>query len=242
MDEGDYSNANWQRVLVEYENGKYAIAIADPQPESEDVSVINKAVQDTIYAALNTAIDRMNAIPVLVLPPIDVVVSMDAQTIGLGYMIKPTIVHTTKYTQASVVITDMIKQNIREKYGLTLDGYATYHESEPAGTYAYMNTGTTRTDFYLAQVYWPNQQNAKSHSTSSMSAVTRSPRRRSKTTSRASTWVSSTTTICLAGCTPSATLVTASFPPSPALVLRAGECATVKSCAGSSRSTATVLT
>ena len=161
MDEGDYSNANWQRVLVEYENGKYAIAIADPQPASEDVSDINKAVQDTIYAALNTAIDRMNAIPVLVLPPIDVVVSMDAQTIGLGYMIKPTIVHTTKYTQASVVITDMIKQNIREKYGLTLDGYATYHESEPAGTYAYMNTGTTRTDFYLAQVYWPNQQNAK---------------------------------------------------------------------------------
>lgn len=161
MDKGDYSDANWQRVLVEYENGKYAIAIADPQPASEDVSVINKAVQDTIYAALNTAIDRMSAIPVLVLPPIDVVVSMDAQTIGLGYMIKPTIVHTTKYTQASVVITDMIKQNIREKYGLTLDGYATYHESEPAGTYAYMNTGTTRTDFYLAQVYWPNQTNAQ---------------------------------------------------------------------------------
>lgn len=161
MDKGDYSDANWQRVLVEYENGKYAIAIADPQPASEDVSVINKAVQDTIYAALNTAIDRMNAIPVLVLPPIDVVVSMDAQTLGLGYMIKPTIVHTTKYTQASVVITDMIKQNIREKYGLTLDGYATYHESEPAGTYAYMNTGTTRADFYLAQVYWPNQTNAQ---------------------------------------------------------------------------------
>ena len=161
MDKGDYSDANWQRVLVEYENGKYAIAIADPKPASEDVSVINKAVQDTIYAALNTAIDRMNAIPVLVLPPIDVVVSMDAQTIGLGYMIKPTIVHTTKYTQASVVITDMIKQNIREKYGLTLDGYATYHESEPVGTYAYMNTGTTRTDFYLAQVYWPNQTNAQ---------------------------------------------------------------------------------
>lgn len=161
MDEKDYSEANWQRVLTEYENGKYAIAIADPQPASEDISAINKAVQDTIYAALNTAIDRMNAIPVLVLPPIDVVVSMDAQTIGLGYMIKPTIVHTTKYTQASVVITDMIKQNIREKYGLTLDGYATYHESEPAGTYAYMNTGTTRTDFYLAQVYWPNQTNAQ---------------------------------------------------------------------------------
>lgn len=161
MDKGDYSDANWQRVLVEYENGKYAIAIADPQPASEDVSDINKAVQDTIYAALNTAIDRMNAIPVLNLPPIDVVVSMDAQTIGLGYMIKPTIVHTTKYTKASEVITDAIVENIKTKYGLDLKGYVTKHESEPAGTYAYMNTGSVLSDFYLAQVYWPNQQNAK---------------------------------------------------------------------------------
>lgn len=161
MDKNDYSEANWQRVLTEYENGKYAIAIADPQPASEDVSDINKAVQDTIYAALNTAIDRMNAIPVLNLPPIDVVVSMDAQTIGLGYMIKPTIVHTTKYTKASEVITDAIVENIKTKYGLDLKGYVTKHESEPAGTYAYMNTGSVLSDFYLAQVYWPNQQNAK---------------------------------------------------------------------------------
>ena len=161
MEQTDYSEANWQRVLVEYENGKYAIAIADPQPASEDVSDINKAVQDTIYAALNTAIDRMNAIPVLNLPPIDVVVSMDAQTIGLGYMIKPTIVHTTKYTKASEVITDAIVENIKTKYGLDLKGYVTKHESEPAGTYAYMNTGSVLSDFYLAQVYWPNQQNAK---------------------------------------------------------------------------------
>ena len=161
MEQTDYSEANWQRVLVEYENGKYAIAIADPQPASEDVSDINRAVQDTIYAALNTAIDRMNAIPVLNLPPIDVVVSMDAQTIGLGYMIKPTIVHTTKYTKASEVITDAIVENIKTKYGLDLKGYVTKHESEPAGTYAYMNTGSVLSDFYLAQVYWPNQQNAK---------------------------------------------------------------------------------
>lgn len=161
MEQTDYSEANWQRVLVEYENGKYAIAIADPQPASEDVSDINKAVQDTIYAALNTAIDRMNAIPVLNLPPIDVVVSMDAQTIGLGYMIKPTIVHTTKYTKASEVITDAIVENIKTKYGLDLKGYVTKHESEPAGTYAYMNTGSVLSDFYLAQVYWPNQTNAQ---------------------------------------------------------------------------------
>lgn len=161
MDKNDYSEANWQRVLTEYENGKYAIAIADPQPASEDVSDINKAVQDTIYAALNTAIDRMNAIPVLVLGPIDVVVSMDAQTLGLGYMIKPTVVHTTKYTLASTVITDAIVQNIKEKYGLDLKGYTVKHVSEPAENYAYMNTGSVLNGFYLAQVYWPNQQNAK---------------------------------------------------------------------------------
>lgn len=161
MDEKDYSEANWQRVLTEYENGKYAIAIADPQPASEDISAINKAVQDTIYAALNTAIDRMNAIPVLVLGPIDVVVSMDAQTLGLGYMIKPTIVHTTKYTLASTVITDAIVQNIKEKYGLDLKGYTVKQVSEPEGNYAYMNTGSVLNGFYLAQVYWPNQQNAK---------------------------------------------------------------------------------
>ena len=162
MDEKDYSEANWQRVLTEYENGKYAIAIADPQPASEDISAINKAVQDTIYAALNTAVDRMNAIPVLVLGPIDVVVSMDAQTLGLGYMIKPTIVHTTKYTLASKVITDAIVQNIKEQYNLDLTGRTTYHESEPdGGPYAYMNTGSVLKGFYLAQVYWPNQTNAQ---------------------------------------------------------------------------------
>lgn len=161
MDKNDYSEANWQRVLTEYENGKYAIAIADPQPASDSVSDINKAVQDTIYAALNTAIDRMNAIPVLVLGPIDVVVSMDAQTLGLGYMIKPTIVHTTKYTLASTVITDAIVQNIKEKYGLDLKGYTVKHVSEPTENYAYMNTGSVLNGFYLAQVYWPNQTNAK---------------------------------------------------------------------------------
>ena len=161
MDKNDYSEANWQRVLTEYENGKYAIAIADPQPASDSVSDINKAVQDTIYEALNTAIDRMNAIPVLVLGPIDVVVSMDAQTIGLGYMIKPTIVHTTKYTLASTVITDAIVQNIKEKYGLDLKGFTVKHVSEPTENYAYMNTGSVLNGFYLAQVYWPNQQSAK---------------------------------------------------------------------------------
>ncbi len=160
LTETDYSEGNWQRVLSECENGKYAIAIAEPQPASSSESDINKAVNETIYAALNHAIDRMNAVPVLHVGNIEVVVSMDAQTLGLGYFIKPTVVTTKKYTQASTVITDAIVSAIKAQYKKDLKGYTTYHESEPAGEYAYMNTGSVASSFYLAQVYWPHQQRA----------------------------------------------------------------------------------
>ncbi len=160
LTETDYSEGNWQRVLSECENGKYAIAIAEPQPASSSESDINKAVNETIYAALNHAIDRMNAVPVLRVGNIEVVVSMDAQTLGLGYFIKPTVVTTKKYTQASYVITDEIIKAIKAQYNKDLRGYTTYHESEPAGDYAYMNTGSVASSFYLAQVYWPHQQRA----------------------------------------------------------------------------------
>ena len=160
LTETDYSEGNWQRVLSECENGKYAIAIAEPQPASSSESDINKAVNETIYAALNHAIDRMNAVPVLRVGDIEVVVSMDAQTLGLGYFIKPTVVTTKKYTQASYVITDEIIKAIKAQYNKDLKGYTTYHESEPAGDYAYMNTGSVASSFYLAQVYWLHQQRA----------------------------------------------------------------------------------
>ena len=161
MTEGDYSEGNWQRVRDEYENGKYAIAIAEPKPASDSESDINKAVNETIYEALNHAIDRMNAVPILRVGNIQVVVSMDAQTLGLGYFIKPTLVTTKKYTQASTVITDAIVSAIKAQYnGKVLKGHSAYHVSEPSEDYAYMYTGTVSSGFYLAQVYWPNQRNA----------------------------------------------------------------------------------
>ncbi len=94
---------------------------------------------------------------------IDIIVSLDAQTLGLGYYIDPTIVTVDKYTQASYVITDLIKQTIKEKFKMDLEGATVYHVSEPDvdPPYAYMMTGTEANSFYLAQVYWPDQTKAQ---------------------------------------------------------------------------------
>ena len=94
---------------------------------------------------------------------IDIIVSLDAQTLGLGYYIDPTIVTVDKYTQASYVITDLIKQTIKERDKMDLEGATVDHVSEPDVNppYAYMMTGTEANSFYLAQVYWPDQSKAK---------------------------------------------------------------------------------
>ena len=163
MDKDDYTETNWQRVLTEYENGRYAISIAAPNPTGDSVSEINKAVQDTIYAALNDAISRMNAIPMKRIKDANIVVSLDAQTLGLGYLIKPTCVKVTEATQASKVITDLIKQAVNARFageGEVLEGHQEYHAGEPAEKYAYIHTGTIEDSFYLAEVYWPEQGEA----------------------------------------------------------------------------------
>ena len=160
LDQNDYSAANWQKVLTEYENGKYRITIAEPKPAGSSQAEIDKAVQDTIYAALNNAIDRMSAVPTMTVKDITVAVSMDADTLGLGYLIKPTLVTVPKYTQASKVITALIKDAVKAHFGEDLEGHQQYHAGEPEEKYAYIHTGTVEDSFYLAEVYWPEQQNA----------------------------------------------------------------------------------
>ena len=163
FDKQYYTEGNYQKILDEAANGRYRISIADPQPENESQEAINKAVNDTIYKALNTALARMNAVPMLTVPNIKVVVSMDAQTIGLGYAIKPTIVEVPMYTLASHVVTDQIIEYCRANYpeaellGITT---AAKGESSLTRNYAYTRTGTLDDSFYLAQVYWPNQKSA----------------------------------------------------------------------------------
>lgn len=163
LDQNDYSAANWQKVLTEYENGKYRITIAEPKPAGSSQAEIDKAVQDTIYAALNNAIDRMSAVPTMTVKNITVAVSMDADTLGLGYLIKPTLVTVPKYTQASKVITDLIVAQNKDSNELMHTGKqdkGNNGETLTAPYYDYLTQGTVEDSFYLAHVYYPKQQNA----------------------------------------------------------------------------------
>ncbi|BDF70285.1 hypothetical protein CE91St41_24880 [Oscillospiraceae bacterium] len=139
MDQRDYTEENWLRVLQEYDNGLYAIQVAMPDPGSDAPEIVNKAIADTIYAALNAALNRMNAVPTQSVGSITVAVSVDADTIGLGYLVRPTLVTVPKYTRASQVITDLLSQN-----GLR-----------------WTNTGTVNSSFYLSGIRPVDQTSAK---------------------------------------------------------------------------------
>ena len=151
----DYSEENWAKLEQAYQDGIKAINEA---PASD-----GKYIEDNIIAELNKALQAMGAIKPDRAGKIDIIVSLDAQTLGLGYYIDPTIVTVDKYTQASYVITDLIKQTIKEKFKMDLEGATVYHVSEPDvdPPYAYMMTGTEANSFYLAQVYWPDQTKAQ---------------------------------------------------------------------------------
>lgn len=151
----DYSEENWAKLEQAYQDGIKAI--------NEAPAADGKYIEDNIIAELNKALQAMGAIKPDRAGKIDIIVSLDAQTLGLGYYIDPTIVTVDKYTQASYVITDLIKQTIKEKYKMDLEGATVYHVSEPTvdPPYAYMMTGTEANSFYLAQLYWPDQTKAQ---------------------------------------------------------------------------------
>ena len=151
----DYSEENWAKLEQAYQDGIKAI--------NEAPAADGKYIEDNIIAELNKALQAMGAIKPDRAGKIDIIVSLDAQTLGLGYYIDPTIVTVDKYTQASYVITDLIKQTIKEKFKMDLEGATVYHVSEPDvdPPYAYMMTGTEANSFYLAQVYWPDQTKAQ---------------------------------------------------------------------------------
>ena len=68
-------------------------------------------IENNIIAALNKALAAMQAIPADHAGRIKVAVSMDANTLSLGYLIKPTLVTVDDRTPASVVITDLLSEN-----------------------------------------------------------------------------------------------------------------------------------
>ena len=126
----DYSEANWKKLVAAYEQGIADINAALP---AEDF------IENNIIAALNKALAAMQAIPADHAGRIKVAVSMDANTLSLGYLIKPTLVTVDDRTPASVVITDLLSEN----------------------GYDWENTGSITNSFYLAGVKPVNQTKAK---------------------------------------------------------------------------------
>mgnify|MGYP000435300083 CR=1 FL=1 len=128
--ESDYSEANWKKLVAAYEQGIADINAALP---AEDF------IENNIIAALNKALAAMQAIPADHAGQIEVAVSMDANTLSLGYLIKPTLVTVDDRTPASVVITDLLSEN----------------------GYDWENTGSITNSFYLAGVKPVDQTKAK---------------------------------------------------------------------------------
>ena len=72
-------------------------------------------------------------------------VSMEANVLGLGFLIEPTLVDISDDARASRVITDLLQENC----------------ATPDGSQPWLGTGGVQSDFYLAAVYCPGQENAK---------------------------------------------------------------------------------
>ena len=72
-------------------------------------------------------------------------VSMDANVLGLGFLIEPTLVDISDQARASAVIADLMQENI----------------TTPDGSQPWLGTGDVESGFYLAAVYCAGQENAK---------------------------------------------------------------------------------
>ncbi len=148
----DYSEENWNSLLSAYESGKASI---------NEATAGTSHIEDNVTAALNAALAAMQAVPAKNSREITIAISMDANTLGLGYIIEPTLVTVNKGTPVSVVIADLLSQRAEEKYGITTAGRTDKPSSiESFSTlYPWSSSGTPTGGFYLAQVYFPEQEN-----------------------------------------------------------------------------------
>ncbi len=147
--QSDYTSDNWITLMTAYTDG---------------VSAINGAtagtahIEENVTAALNAAIAAMQAIPPKDTSKVTVAVSMDANTLGLGYILEPTLVTVDKGTPVSVVITDLLSQQAQKKYDITEPGKTTKVDGETLSThYPWISDGAPTAGFYLSQVYYPEQ-------------------------------------------------------------------------------------
>ncbi|MBR2520725.1 MAG: S-layer homology domain-containing protein [Oscillospiraceae bacterium] len=149
----DYSAADWQKLVQTYEQGIAEI--------NEAKAASGAYIENNVTAVLNRTLTAMQAIKPVRTRNITVVVSVDASTLGLGYLVEPTMVTVPNNTRMSTVVTQLISQMAAEKYGITSGGVSSKGTSEPAQAYPWIITGSVDSGFYLSQVYWPLQQDIR---------------------------------------------------------------------------------
>ena len=152
----DYTDENWNLLESAYNQGITDInnaPLADGQyPENNVIDALNKAL------AAMAAVEKKPTSDT-----IDVIVSIDANTLTLGYYVEPTVVSVPKYTTAASLLDQVIIATVKEKYGdaCKAEGKWTDVKGEIPELYAYLHTGTLESSFYLAQIYWPDQDGAE---------------------------------------------------------------------------------
>lgn len=129
--ESNYSAANWSLLKAAYDDGVQKIKSAKPADGDYP--------ENNIIAELNAALKAMADVTPAKVGTVKVAVSVDANTLGLGYIIKPTLVSCDEMARASQVITDLLSAN----------------------GYKWKNTGSIENGFYLAQVYNVDQTKMK---------------------------------------------------------------------------------
>lgn len=148
----DYTAENWNLLMQAYLDGIEAIDAATAGPAGE----IDKNIND----ALNAAIAAMQAVPAKNTGEITVAVSMDANTLGLGYLVKPTLVTVDKNSLASALTEKVLTERGQTAYQITEPGLYSKLDVETMDT-LYPWVVDTSQGWYLAQVYFPEQQNYK---------------------------------------------------------------------------------
>ncbi len=137
QEKDEYTDEGWKTITTAYESGKSGIETAD--------------TYDGIEAAKNDAIDAMAKVPLN--PYITVTVSVEKFSVDGTYIIEPTAVTVPRYTQVSVVITDLLKEYYKG-VGTIANGYN--------GNPYRLGDGATETgNFYLAGVYDPSYDPTK---------------------------------------------------------------------------------
>ncbi len=132
LNSSDYDSGTWASIQSAYSAGLSAIDDADSYND--------------IYNALNAAVDRINVLSQNASGEITVAVTVEKLTVDGGYILEPTLATVKKYSQASVVVTDLLS----EKYAASYSGTP------------WRMTGTVSSSFYLAGIYDPEYNPATS--------------------------------------------------------------------------------